>query len=197
MKENKRFIIISVLGILLFILFTVKTFLKETQKITLPVYGQVSNFTLMDAISNKPFTLRQLEGKVWVADFIFTTCSDICPTMSKNMASLHRSYEAVDGVQLVSISVNPEYDSPEVLQVYAKKYRANPKKWHFLTGKREVIKDLSVKSFKLGDIKDPVFHSSRFALVDKKGLIRGYYDGTDKVELRKLFKAISVLVKEK
>jgi len=196
MKSKTTFVLFIILTAGLFIAYTAKTFLKETQKISLPIYGQVSNFTLIDSVSEKPFTLRQLEGKVWAANFIFTTCGDICPTMSTNMAALHRSYEAVDDVMLVSISVNPEYDSPEVLRAYAKKYRANPNKWHFLTGERATIKDLSVKSFKLGDIKEPVFHSSRFALVDKHGLIRGYYDGMDKEEVSKLFKAIASLTKE-
>jgi len=113
------------------------------------------------------------------------------------MASLHRSFELVDGISLVSITVNPEFDSARVLKEYSKKYNANTKKWHFLTGAREEIKDLAVKSFKLGSIKEPVFHSPKFALVDRQGLIRGYYDGIQSGEISELFRDAALLLKEK
>lgn len=190
----KRATIIICLSCLLAISFMVITFQKETQKSQLPVIGQVYDFTLMDS-NGDPFSLKQLYGHVWIVNFMFTTCSDICPLMTKNMASLHRSFDLVKEVQLVSVTVNPEQDSSAVMATYAKKHKANTRKWHFLTGERATIKDLALKSFKLGSIEEPVFHSSYFSLVDQDGLIRGYYDGTDTQAISRLFKDAAGLVK--
>ena len=79
---------------------------------------------------------------------------------------------------------------------YAEEYKAKPNKWYFLTGPREQIKELALKSFKLGSIKEPVFHSAKFALVDRKGRIRGYYDGVQSGEVSQLFKDVSLLLKD-
>jgi len=95
------------------------------------------------------------------------------------------------------VSVNPEYDSPAVLKKYANKYGAVHANWHFLTGAREKIKELAVESFKVGDIKDPIFHSAKFILVDRDNQIRGYYEGTETDEVKVLFKDIALLLKEK
>ncbi len=162
----------------------------------LPVIGQIADFHLLNS-DGKTVSLKDLRGKVWVADFIFTTCGGICPTMTANMAKVHRSYVLVDDVRLVSISVNPENDTPEVLKAYAKKFKANTGRWLFLTGTLADIPKLAVGSFKLGKIDEPVFHSSYFTLVDRQGRIRGYYDGTDKERLARLFKDIAVVLREK
>jgi protein SCO1 len=161
----------------------------------LPILGQVEDFKLEDT-NRQPVTLADLKGKVWVADFIFTTCGGICPTMTRNLASLHRSYDQENDVLMVSISVNPDTDTPDVLKVYAKKYNANTTKWLFLTGSSDDIKKIAVESFKLGDIKEPVFHSPYFTLVDRQARIRGYYDGTETAGVDKLLKDIAKLKKE-
>ncbi|MDO8581000.1 MAG: SCO family protein, partial [Candidatus Omnitrophota bacterium] len=117
--------------------------------------------------------------------------------MNKHMAALHRAFDKVNGVRLVSITVNPEYDSSDVLAAYAKKYQASPEKWIFLTGSREEITRLAVQSFRMGSIEEPVFHSSYFALVDRHGFIRGYYDGTKQEGINQLFKDTSILIIER
>ena len=150
------------LAIVLFVLMTAFFFRHATQNITLPIYGQVSAFRLTD-VKNKEISLNDLKKKVWVANFFFTTCSDICPMMTKNMAALHRSYKLLDDVAFVSVTVNPENDTTEALAKYAEKYDADVAKWHFLTGTREAITDLMVRGFKLSSFDDPVFHSSFFA----------------------------------
>jgi len=142
------------------------------------------------------FSSDTLKGKVWVADFIFTTCQGPCPIMSKNMASLHRSYVLENDVRMVSFSVNPEYDSPIVLDKYAERYKANQDKWYFLTGDRSVLEKIIIEGFKVGSIEEPMFHSTRFVLVDKRGRIRGFYDGTKDAEIKNLFKDIAQLKKE-
>jgi len=197
MPSNKlRIIIVTVLAVILFISYTVFLFSQKVIHPDLPVLGQVHDFNLIDE-KGEEFSLSRLQGDVWIANFFFTTCSDICPIMSKNMAALHRSFALVGDVTQVSITVNPEFDSSTVLQQYAEKYKANTSKWHFLTGTREQITELAVKSFKLGSIDEPVFHSSKFALVDRRGSIRGYYDGVQPGEVSQLFTDITVLLKEK
>ena len=161
----------------------------------LPVLGKVSDFTLYDSDARE-FSLNKLNGKVFVTDFIFTTCGSICPLMSQNMASVYRSFIAHNDARFVSITVNPEYDSPEILTQYARRYRADTQKWYFLTGSRATIENLAIKSFKLGSVKEPLFHSGYFVLVDKKSQIRGYYEGTQTTEIRRLLADIARLLVE-
>jgi len=196
MNNRKPIVFIITISICLFVIFTVYSFQKELNRSQLPVLGQIQNFELIDSNGNA-FTLSNLRGKIWIADFFFTACSGICPVISKNMASLNRSFEMLDDVALVSISVNPEMDTPQVLKEYSSQYNANTQKWHFLTGKRTMIKELAVNSFKLGSIEDPIFHSSYFSLVDRNGYVRGYYDGTQKEGINKLFVDASHLIEEK
>lgn len=168
-----------------------KTILPKVFKFNpkLPVLGQVADFRLTES-SGKEISLQDLKGRPWVASFIFTRCAGICPMMSGHMRRLQDSLVNED-VRFVSFSVDPEYDTLERLKEYAKRFHADPAKWFFLTGDKKAIFDLSVKSFFLGVADVPpgeepapdqvVTHSSRFALVDAEGAIRGYYDG-DKPE---------------
>ncbi len=192
---KRQFLFLIIVTVACAIAFTLFTLKKELAKPNLPVLGQIHDFSLTDS-NNKNFSVKSLQGKVWVADFIFTTCGSICPIMSGNMASLARSFDLEKDAAFVSITVNPEYDSPEVLRNYAKKYDAYTSKWHFLTGPREKIREILIKNFKLGDMEEPIFHSSYFTLVDRNGMVRGYYDGTQKEAVRKLFKHLSVILKE-
>ena len=195
MNPKKIFTFIIILGLVLFAFFTYFFFVQATREPRLPALGLVHPFSLSDS-KNQIFNSEKLHGRVWIADFFFTTCSDICPMMSKHMASLQRSFDLERDVYLVSFTVNPEYDSPDVLKNYSQKFKANTKKWVFLTGSREAITEVAVKSFKLGDIKEPVFHSSYFTLVDRYGFIRGYYDGTNQEDINRLFKDTARLLKE-
>lgn len=192
--KNKIFIIfLAICG--LFPIFTISQyFLRDSTAKPIPVLGQVSSFSLYDA-QGSPFGLKDLRGKIWIANFFFTTCLDICPVMSARMASLNRSFQLEKNIHLVSFTVNPEQDSPQVLSEYAKKFNADTKKWHFLTGSREALTQIAVQSFKLGDIKEPIFHSSYFCLVDRQGRIRGYYEGMKKEGINQLFKDASILLK--
>lgn len=193
-KTLLKFVIFSV-----FALFAGVTFLiarLEMRKPALPVLGQVHEFELTDSLG-RDFQSSQLRGKVWIADFIFTTCGSICPIMTSNMAKLQEQMSKLDSVTFVSISVNPEYDTPEVLRRYAKKYGAKEDQWYFLTGTREKIQEISVRSFKIGSVKDPIFHSPRFVLVDRDGFIRGYYDGTEDGDLERLYHDSQTLIRGK
>jgi protein SCO1/2 len=162
----------------------------------LPVYGKLPAFSLVNR-DGRTIRLEDLAGAPWVADFIFTRCPASCPMMSARMARLDRRLSRdmprdLD-VLLVSISVDPAYDTPEVLERYAKKFQA-PERWLFLTGEREDVRRLSVEGFKLGlDMEpppgigpEPILHSTRFVLVDGEGQIRGYYEAFDEASTEKL-----------
>lgn len=195
--KTKTIIIICVgFSLLLSVICGAYIFQKVTETPKLPTIGLVGGFQLTDSQGNL-FDAQSLHGKVWIANFFFTTCGDICPVMTKNMAALSRTFDQVPSVQLISVTVNPESDSPEILAAYAKKYKAGKNNWRFLTGERERIKRLVVEQFKLGKIDEPVFHSSYFPLVDRNGYIRGYYDGTDQDEINQLFKDANVLLKDR
>jgi cytochrome oxidase Cu insertion factor (SCO1/SenC/PrrC family) len=145
----------------------------------LPSYGTVPSFEFVNQDA-QPFGSKELAGKIWIADFIFTTCRGPCPIISTRMSELQKPLEKSD-VHLVSFSVDPETDTPEVLRTYADKLRKEPFRWDFLTGSRDAIASISRDGFKLGVSageepgSGPV-HSTRFALVDRRGTIRGYYD---------------------
>jgi len=196
MKTKKIICAGGLLGIILFFGFLAFFFNKETSSSKLPVLGELQDFFLYDSHGD-PVHREQLQGKVWVADFIFTSCSGICPVMTRNMAKLHRIFLENDQVRFVSISVNPETDSSEILARYARKHNADTPRWYFLTGPREAIQSLSVKSFKIGSVEDPIFHSDRFVLVDPQMRIRGYYNGTQEKDLEILMKDILILLEEK
>lgn len=194
MKKATLFFLVTF--VILSGVFCVYLFSKNNKKDPLPIYGQIKDFQLIDSNKDR-FQYSQLKDKIWVADFFFTTCGTICPIMSKNMQSLYGAYKSNPIIEFVSISVNPEQDTPDVLAEYAKRYQANTDTWHFLTGPREDIKDLTVNSFKIGSIEDPIFHSANFVLVDKSGRIRGYYDGTVREEIMELSNDLGQLLKEK
>lgn len=161
----------------------------------LPVLGQVTDFAFTDS-ENKPFGFSDMQGQVWVADFIFTTCAGICPVMSSNMADLHREFADVDNVKFVSFSVDPETDTPEVMQAYSEIYEADTSSWHFLTSSEDEVHTLAVEGFKIGSVDDAFIHSSRFVLVDGAGQIRGYYEGLEDEGLDELRRDLPLLLSE-
>jgi protein SCO1/2 len=137
--------------------------------------------------SGKPVTLDDLKGKVWVASFVFTRCSGPCPQVSAAMARLQKELnlkETAD-LRLVTFTVDPDRDTPNELREYANRYQAEPEKWLFLTGLPEAeLHKLLKEGFKVTAQRSPspkpgdeFDHSSRLAVVDKKGVIRGYFDG--------------------
>lgn len=162
----------------------------------LPVLGHLSGFELTDS-QGQSFTQSQLKNKIWVADFIFTTCAGPCPVMTRQLASLYRSFLLEKDVDFVSFSVNPEYDTPQILAEYAKGFNADTNRWHFLTGSKDIIQRLAQSDFKIGSKEDPIFHSEKFVLVDRTLRIRGYYEGTENEGRRKLLRDIAKLLKEK
>ena len=163
----------------------------------MPSFGIVPPFQLIDQ-NNQPFGSAQLLGKIWIADFIYTTCPGPCPMISSRMSEMQKPLEKTD-VQLVSFSVDPEKDTPEVLRSYAEKLHARDERWKFLTGERATIYNLSQNGFKLAATNDASgipLHSSRLILVDRSGAIRGYYDATSPDAVTKVLADASHLHRE-
>jgi protein SCO1/2 len=162
-------------------------------------YGMVPPFQLVNQ-NGQPFGSAQLTGKIWIADFIFTSCPGPCPMISTRMSELQKPLEKTD-VHLVSFSVDPEKDTPEVLRGYAEKLHAEPKRWDFLTGPKSAIYKLSHDGFKLAvsdgsDEEGIPVHSTRVVLVDRHGAIRGYYEATEADAITKLLADTNHLLRE-
>lgn len=161
----------------------------------LPSYGIVADFTLTDE-TGKPFPGAALNGKIWVADFFFTTCTGPCPRMSTQMNRVQNAVRQYPEVQLVSFTVDPATDTPAVLAAYARRYKADPERWHFLTGPQDTLNALARNSFLLGTVDGTREHSTRFVLVDGKGRIRGFYQTAEKESIPQLLADIQKLRKE-
>lgn len=142
---------------------------------SLPVLGVVPPFALT-AENGEAFHSSELAGQVWVADFFFTTCNGPCPRMSVQMRQIQESTRDLSDVRLVSFTIDPATDTPDVLAAYARRYKADTGRWRFLTGSPQDLRLLSYETFHLAEVGGALEHSSRFALVDRKGRIRAYYD---------------------
>jgi protein SCO1/2 len=164
-------------------------------------HGAVPEFSLTER-SGKATGLGELRGKVWIADFIYTTCTDTCPLQTAEMAKLQVQWHDQPELRLVSFSVDPAHDTPQVLSRYADKFKADVDRWLFLTGAKEEITRLIQEGFRLSAAPAPdgakesgvILHSPRFVLVDKEAQIRGYYDSRDGEALRRLRDDIAILL---
>jgi len=161
----------------------------------LPIYGAVPPFSLT-AQNGRPFARTALDGQVWVADFIFTTCRGPCPLMSYKMRRLQDVAARYPDVRLVSFTVDPAHDTPAVLAEYAGRYRADPARWFFLTGQPAALDALGRGAFKLQSVDGSLIHSTRFVLVDRRSQIRGYYDSAEDGFLERIAADIAHLREE-
>jgi protein SCO1/2 len=159
-----------------------------------PELGSVGEFALTDQ-AGKPVTAATLRGKVWAAAFMFTRCPTVCPRITRRMRELQQAAESGHvALELVSFSVDPEHDTPEVLRAYAQKHGADTTTWRFLTGDLEVVRRTSEQGFKLAlDGKATpdaehfgLFHGSHLVLVDTAGKIRGYYRTSEDEQMKQL-----------
>jgi len=149
--------------------------------------------------SGQALSRGDLLGSVWIADFIFTSCAGPCPQMSRHMQRLQEDLSELEPLRLVSFSVDPERDTPEVLRAYGERYDADPQRWLFLTGPMDRIYDIAIKGFKItveaARENNEIIHDTRFILVDAEGTIRGYYDSASADDLQRLRQDASELVR--
>ncbi|OGW81753.1 MAG: hypothetical protein A2Z83_03020 [Omnitrophica bacterium GWA2_52_8] len=169
-----------------------------------PVYGTLPDVDLVER-SGRAVNLSALRGKSIIAGFIFTRCAGVCPLMSGVMRGIQEKIQASPGIQLVSFSIDPENDTPEVLRAYAEKFQADPGKWFFFTGDKEVMFRLSVQHLHLGAEEIPeaerealdqtIRHSSKFVLIDGAGRIRGYYESSSLAAVDEMIRAAGNLAR--
>lgn len=176
------------LAAMVVIFFLLENVFKQDHK--LPILGQLTPFALTDS-KNKYFSSDELKGKTWLAGFVFTRCSGPCPLLTKRVAGIAKQNAARDDIAFVSVTVDPDFDTPDVLDRYAQKFEADTTRWHFLSGTYEQIQKIMIDDFKLGFADKLIFHSDKLVLVDKQGNIRGYYESTNKDEMEKMEKDLN------
>jgi len=171
-------------------------------KVKLPVLSYVQPFEFVNQ-DGKPFSERDVEGKVYVAEYFFTTCKSICPVMNKNMMDIYEAYKDETGFVIVSHTCDPETDSVSRLKVYADSLGVDTNRWWFVTGRKDSLYRAARNSYLLDDpnnnlqsIEEQFLHTQFFALVDKNGQVRKIYDGLKKEELEALKKDIADLLEE-
>jgi len=203
----------------LFSIIVITTFYFVLQpKVTLPIYSpsmvseelveediryikkyhKINDFVLTNQ-NGELISQEFYQNKIYVADFFFTTCPDICPIMTENMGYLQSELKNQTDVLLVSFSVTPNVDSVDVLRSYADLKKVDDAKWNLFTGSKKEIYELARKSFLVakndGDGgKYDMIHTENFVLVDKESRIRGFYDGTNEDEMKKLLVDITILM---
>ncbi len=170
----------------------------------LPVLATVPDFLFVDQRA-EPYGSPDLRGKVFIADFFYTSCTAICERLTAKVTEVQKNLAndpLFADVKIVSFSVDPEHDTPAVLKNYGERFKADRARWHFLTGTRTALWHLSQDGFKLGvgdapanDAQGPVFHSDRLALVDRDGHLRGLYDAFAPDTQAALLRDLAVLLK--
>ncbi|MEZ4889897.1 MAG: SCO family protein [Crocinitomicaceae bacterium] len=201
MKSIVLIVIVAIIGITL---FYVNNQPKEAQ---LPIYNPVDiNPEVVDTSlqrvgightigdfsftnqNGQTITRKDVDGKVYVVEYFFTTCGSICPIMNTQMQRVQKKYAQHDDFKILSFTVDPKNDTVAQMKRYAAQHHANDKQWWFLTGDKEQLYDLARKSFfvlkpaeaeNVGDAGSDFIHTNNFVLIDKKQRIRGYYDGTN------------------
>jgi protein SCO1/2 len=173
------------------------------------IWHQVANFELTNQLG-KTVTMDELRGRIVIANFFFTRCPSICPGLSRNMKMIQDGLKFKDisrridttFVQLISFSVDPERDSVPVLKKYADRYGVNHDMWWMLTGPKKTIYDYALNELKLGlqdggTVDSAFIHTEKFVMIDKKGVVRGYYNGLDSLSLSTLAEDLTLLMLEK
>ena len=163
-------------------------------------FHKIDNFSLVNQ-NNQVVTNKNYDGKIYVADFFFTTCPGICPIMKENMVFLQEEFKDDDNLLLLSHSVTPEIDSVTVLKKYSEEKGVIDSKWNMVTGDKKQIYNLARKSYLVAeDIESSsafdMIHTENFVLVDTQRRIRGFYDGTNNDSMEELINDIKILKKE-
>lgn len=166
---------------------------------------RIGSFRLKDE-QNKVITDKAIDGKVFVAEYFFSTCGSICPIMNQQMQRIQERFKGEKKFNILSFTVDPVTDNPDQLLAYAKKHGYSPGQWHFITGSKDSLYRLARTSFfvlkpaeaqNLGDAGSDFIHTNNFVLVDQNRQIRGYYDGTNASEVDQLIEDIDILLKNR
>ena len=170
--------------------------LVDSSIIHVAKYHKISDFKLTNQ-NGKEITQANYKDKIYIADFFFTTCQDICPVMTKNMHQLQEELKNDNEILLLSHTVIPEFDTVEQLKKYAIENKVDDSKWNLVTGDKKQIYELARKSYLAVEDSDfnefDMIHTENFMLIDKEKQIRGFYDGTNSEEINRLLKDIEIL----
>ncbi|MCC6129535.1 MAG: SCO family protein [Acidobacteria bacterium] len=165
----------------------------------LPDLGPIPDFTLTSE-EGRPVSRADLLGKVWIADFIFLRCTGTCPMMSSRMSALAKEMAEETRIRFISFDVDPDRDTVADMKEYARQYGANPGQWTFLRGEKPVLRSIARHGFRLPvedappGAPEPIFHSTRFSLVDDGGRLRGSYESNDPEAMQRLRQDVKRLV---
>jgi len=170
--------------------------ISATTPIELPRYGSAPQFLLTNSADEAPFDSKSLKDKTTLLSFFFTSCPTICPAVNGRIATLNRMYSDNPEIQIVSITVDPETDTPAKLREYSARFGANLPKWHFLTGPIEKINELRRDGFKVDPAVNADMHSTRVILIDRTGTVRGFYSGDEDQSMKELARDIQVVIAE-
>jgi cytochrome oxidase Cu insertion factor (SCO1/SenC/PrrC family) len=185
----------EVLQVFLSVVFYIATFvISGCAKAPPPVIRALPDFSVVATSADgsvRPLTLASLQGRVWVADFVYTRCQGPCPMLTAHMAGLQKSLP--ERIGLLSFTVDPDHDTPKVLARYADRFGAKPGRWLFATGDKSALARLFREGFLISATADPkaapgqyVAHTTEVVLIDARGRIRGYYHGDDPAALDRL-----------
>lgn len=162
---------------------------------TLPEIKHAPSFSFTN-FDGRKVTDRDFAGKVYIAYFFFTSCGGPCPVMNSKANVLQAEFTDAKDFRIAGFSVDPDNDTVEKLARYAERYSAREGTWAMMRSEKDVVADLASNGFMMGDAIVPAMHSTRFALVDRRGMIRGYYDGMDDAKVEELRAAIEFLLGE-
>ncbi len=180
---------------------TVSRAMRRTAPLPLPIHAEIPEFTYTDQ-HGEPYGTADLRGKVWVANFIFTRCPSICPLVTEKMRNIqHRSRALGDGFHMVSFTVDPDYDTPEVLAEYARKNKVSQTRWTFVTGPFNDLKKTVEQGLKISMGRDnpneslpSITHGTHFVLIDSQLRIRGFYDSESDEAMSRLLQDAGLLM---
>jgi protein SCO1/2 len=181
----------------------------DGKNVTDTIWHSVADIELVNQLGDT-VSLDDIKGNIIIADFFFTRCPSICPTLTKNMKGLQDALKMrdfrrridVSYVRFLSFSVDPERDSVDALKAYADRFGVNHDSWWFLTGPKKKIYDFALNELKLGlqdgeGVDSNFIHSQKFVLLDRERVVRGYYDGLDTMSLSRLAEDLTILMLEK
>jgi protein SCO1/2 len=206
-KRKTTIFLVSFFIVLAAVFMTYFYKVTREQPKTLPVYGnpghRVGSFSFVNQ-EGKTVTQADVDGKIRVVEYFFTTCKGICPKMNENMSKVYQAFQGNDKIMILSHSVDPIKDTVAAMKEYSLRFDADPKQWVFLTGDKKELYDMARNDYLVTatddtatvDIASDFIHTDRFVLVDDSGRIRGQYKGTDMGSVNQLIGDIKELLKE-
>ena len=200
--SKKAIVYLIFFAVLFAVFYGVLMYTTDFAKVKLPVLNTVQPFSFLKQDSSM-VSQQETQGRVYVAEYFFTSCKGICPKMNKNMKAIYEKFKTDSNFLVISHTVNPEVDSLPVMRHYADSMGANSKNWWFVTGSKEALYKAARESYMLDDpknnsknIDEQFLHTQFFTLVDRLGRVRGVYDGIKKEEVEQLIHDISELIAE-